>query len=233
MSTKPYGLICPITKACDLLEPRWTIPILSEMWSGARRFNDIRRGVGNISPALLSKRLKEMEANGLIERIEDRATGSVDYIRTPIAIELEPALDALANWAQAHIRTERLVDCMDVEALMWKMREYIDPQALPNRRVVMRFHFGDEGLDYDTYWALVHPDGTVETCTDLPDYDVDLYIETDSRSLTALILARSTVAREIEAGHLFLSGDAHLARTMTDWLVKTEYADAVPEALRA
>ena len=81
MSSKPYGLICPITRACDVLEPRWTIPILSELWAGATKFNEVRRGVGNISPALLSKRLKELEERGLIERIEDPATGAVDYVR--------------------------------------------------------------------------------------------------------------------------------------------------------
>ena len=70
MSTKPYGLICPITRACDLLEPRWSIPILSELWAGSTKFNELRRGVGSISPALLSRRLKELEQHGLIERIE-------------------------------------------------------------------------------------------------------------------------------------------------------------------
>ena len=121
MPAKPYGLICPISHACDVLEPRWTIPILTEMWSGATRFNDIRRGIGNISPALLSKRRKELEANDLIERIEDRATGAVDYIRTQRAIDLEPALNALAEWAQCNIRARTALADGDVSNLMWKI----------------------------------------------------------------------------------------------------------------
>ena len=72
MSTKSYGLFCPLAMACEVVEPRWTLLILSEMWSGATRFNEIRRGVPGISPTLLSKRLKEMEKRGLIERLEDR-----------------------------------------------------------------------------------------------------------------------------------------------------------------
>lgn len=88
MKPKPYGVVCPITHACKLLEPRWNITILSEMWGGSTRFNDIRRGVGNISPALLSKRLKELEANGLIDRVEDPATVQVDYLRTQRAMVL-------------------------------------------------------------------------------------------------------------------------------------------------
>ena len=67
MSKKPYGLFCPTSKASEVLEPRWTIQILGELWEGATRFNEIRRGIPNISPSLLSKRLKEMQENGLID----------------------------------------------------------------------------------------------------------------------------------------------------------------------
>ena len=222
MSSKPYGLICPITRACDVLEPRWTIPILSELWAGATRFNELRRGIGNISPALLSKRLKELEEHGLIERIEDPATGAVDYVRTQMAIDLEPALDSLAVWAQKYIEAEIACE-VDLSSLAWKMRRYILTDALPNRRVVIRFHFQGEGLDYDTYWIVVSPGEPVQLCTSIPGFDVDLWVETTVSSLSAILLARSTLAREIEAGRMFLSGDALLMRTMPRWLSVTGY----------
>lgn len=218
MTPKPYGIVCPIVHACNLLEPRWTIPILSEMWGGSTRFNDIKRGVGNISPALLTKRLKELEANGLVERIEDPATGQVDYLRTQRAIDLEPALDALAKWAQCNIEARIALADLDVSNLMWHMREYIDPAPLPRRQVVIRFHFNDPELDYDTYWALIRPGLPVEICSTITGFDVDLYVETDKISLPAIMLNRTTIARELEAGRLFLSGDARIARTMDRWL---------------
>jgi DNA-binding HxlR family transcriptional regulator len=118
MSKKPYWLVCPISKATELLEPRWTVQILTEMWNGASRFNDIRRGVGWISPSLLSKRLKELESNGLIERVEDPASGSVDYLRTGMAIALEPVLDAMGHWAQRHVRAEMALDGIDLASLV-------------------------------------------------------------------------------------------------------------------
>ena len=225
MSTRPYGMICPITTACELLEPRWTIPILTEIWSGSSRFNDIRRGVGNISTALLSKRLKEMQDRGLIERIEDSATGSVDYERTDMAIELEPALNALAIWAQRHINAELALCNTDLPAMMWKMRRSIDVSAMPQRRVVIRFHFGDSGLDYDTYWLLAQPGAEVELCTAVPSFDVDLYVETKVNSMSSILIGRSSVAREMDRGRLFLSGDAQLARTISRWLRQGDYAD--------
>ncbi|MEW9921809.1 winged helix-turn-helix transcriptional regulator [Marimonas sp. MJW-29] len=218
MGTKPYGLICPIIHACNILEPRWTIPILSEMWGVATRFNDIRRGVGNISTALLSRRLKDLTAQGLIERIEDPSTGQVDYTRTQRAIELEPALEALGSWAQCNIEAQVALEDMDVSTLMWKMRGYIYPDKLPNRQVVMQFRFSDPGLEYDTYWVIARPGDPVEICSETHGFEIDLFVETNCLSLSSIIISRTTIAREIEEGRLFLSGDAMLSRTMDRWL---------------
>ena len=226
MPSKPYGLICPITRACDILEPRWTIPILSELWAGSTKFNELRRGIGSISPALLTKRLRELEALGLIERIEDPATGAVDYLRTQMAIDLEPALNALAVWAQQYIDAEIACE-VDLSSLAWKMRNYVVTSELPDRRVVVQFRFRDEGLEYDTYWIVAKPGDLVQVCTSIPGFDVDLWVETSVASLTAVFLKRSSLAREEDAGRMFVSGDALLARTMSRWLKTTDY---VPEA---
>ncbi|WP_417733796.1 winged helix-turn-helix transcriptional regulator [Roseovarius sp.] len=217
MPTKPYGLICPITHACEVLEPRWTIPILTEMWGGATRYNDIRRGVGNISTALLSRRLKELVAQGLIERLEDPATGQVDYIRTQRAIELEPVLDAMGKWAQRNIQANDALANLTVSNLMWQMRNYLDPEHLPVRQLVFQFRFTDPDLEYSKYWALIRPGFPIEICVTAPSDKIDLYIETNCMSLSSIILSRTTIARELEEGRLFLSGDAILSRTMDRW----------------
>lgn len=220
MSTAPYGIICPITHACNILEPRWTIPILSEMWAGSTRFNDIRRGVGNISTALLSRRLKELEAHGLIERVENPATGQVDYIRTERAIALEPALDALGTWAQCNIEAREALMNTDVSMMMWKMRALIFTDELPKRQIVMQFRFNDPGLDYDTYWVLLRPGSPTEICSEIPGFNIDLFIETERVSLASILLNRTTIAREKEEGRLFVSGDSLLERTMGRWLYR-------------
>ena len=212
MPQKPYGMICPITRACDILEPRWTIPILVGLWAGATRFNDLRREVGSISPALLSRRLKELEEMGLVERVADPATGSVDYLRTRAAIALEPALDALAKWAQCYIDAEVALCTASVSNLMWKMRAVFDADALPRRRVVMQFRFSDPGLAYNPYWAIIQPGAPVEICTSIPGFDIDLYVETNRISLHGILLGRATVAGELANGQLFLSGDPVLSR---------------------
>ena len=225
MNTKAYGLICPISHASEILEPRWTLPILSEMWNGSTRFNDIRRSVGSISPALLSKRLKEMEAFGLIERVEDRATGQVDYLRTKVAIDLEPALEALGGWAQRNIKARAALDNINVSKLMWSMRRLIFPEHLPNRQVVLQFRFSDPELEYDTYWVVSRPGSPLEICSIIPGFEVDLFIETDRISLASILLNRTSISRETDEGRFFMTGDAILERTIDKWMYRRTAED--------
>ena len=226
MTRRPYGLICPISLACEILEPRWTIQILTELWNGSTRFNDIRKGVGNISTALLSRRLKEMEALGLVERVERKAAGTIDYFRTEKAINLEPAMNALAEWAQCNIDADIALSSADASTIMWVVRRMIVLAELPRRRAVIRFHFRDNPPPrYPHYWLVVEPGATLpEICSLDPGRDVDLYVETGAVSLGAIIEGRSSIEREKERGGLFLSGDPGLARSINRWLRTSVWA---------
>jgi DNA-binding HxlR family transcriptional regulator len=225
MPPKYNGRFCALFKACEIIEPRWTLPILNQLWNGYSCFNDIRRAVGNISPGVLSKRLAEMEKAGLVERIEDRAKGTVDYVRTSSAIELEPAMNALSIWAQRNIDADVVLAESDVSAMMWNYGQSIRTSEFPNRRVVIRFNFSDETGPFPTYWLVAEPGKQAELCVGVPDFDIDLYIETSKKSLNAIFLGRSTIPREIEAGRLFVTGDAFLSRTMDKWFPRSFYAD--------
>jgi len=226
MTRRPYGLICPISLACEILEPRWTIQILNEIWNGSTRFNDIRKGLGRISTALLSRRLKEMEALGLVERIEDKAAGTIDYFRTEKAINLEPALNALAEWSLCNIEADIALSGADAWAVMWAVRRMIVLAELPRRRAVVRFHFRDaRPPQYPNYWLVIEPGANVpELCSLDPRRDVDLYVETGIVSLGAIIEGRSSIEREKERGCLFQSGDPGLARSISRWLRSSAYA---------
>lgn len=161
MSAKPYGLFCPTSKACEVLNPRWTIQILGELWGGSTRFNEIRRGLPGISPTLLARRLKEMQDNGLVERVEDPASGNIDYIRTDKAAELDGVLQDLARWAQRHIKAEIALEDRDADVLMWTLWRRIVVDELPNQRVVVRFNFSDATSPATTYWLIAKPNEPV------------------------------------------------------------------------
>ncbi|MEX0283923.1 MAG: winged helix-turn-helix transcriptional regulator [Paracoccaceae bacterium] len=222
-SPKPYGLLCPVSKACDVLGARWVLPILCEMWAGESRFNDIRRAVGGISPTVLSRRLVEMEAAGLILRVEDPAKGTINYVRTQKAMALEPALQALGAWAQQNIDAE-LALTYDLPTLMWAMRN-LDTSAFPNRRIVIRFKFTDEPGPYDIYWLLFRPGMALEICVDEIGVDVDVFVETTKLSFSAIIMGRSTIDRERDCGRLFIAGDPVMLSSIKDWFPRSKHAD--------
>ena len=226
MTEKSYNLFCPLAMACEVVEPRWTLLILAEMWDGSTRFNEIRRGVPGISPTLLSRRLKEMEANGLIERLEDRAKGTVDYVRTPLAIELEGAILRLGDWAYRNIQASVAIGDPNPDYLMWQMRRTIDPGLFPRRRFVIRFHFSDLPDEEASYWMVAKPGADVDLCMSDPGFDVDVFVEAEVKALTSAWMGYSSLQSEIDRDRIFVSGDPTLTRAIDLWLGQCQYAEA-------
>jgi len=68
MAEGSYNQFCPVAMAAEILCTRWTIVLLRELVAGSTRFNELWRGVPRMSPALLSKRLKDLEAAGIVAR---------------------------------------------------------------------------------------------------------------------------------------------------------------------
>jgi DNA-binding HxlR family transcriptional regulator len=219
-----FALFCPVMKACEILEPRWTLLILTEMWWGSTRFNDIRRGVPGISPTLLSKRLKELEACGLIERVEDKSTGAIDYLRTEMAIDLEPIIQALGNWAYKHTTSEDALCRIDASCLMWNLRRCILPQELPARRIVMQFTYREPGQTPEHFWTISKPGTLVDVCFLDPGFDVDLFVVSDLKSMVSAYMGHTSLRSEIESGRIQLIGNPLLERTVGRWFILSSYA---------
>ena len=194
------------------------------MRSGATHFNEIRRGVPGISPTLLSKRLKVMEEQGLIERLEDKGNGTVDYVRTPVAIELEPAMLMLGQWAHRNIEAEVTLANVDPETLMWSLRTKINATELPARRVVVRIHLTDLSKGQTIYWLMARPGVPVDLCFKDPKFDVDLFVEAETKSLASVAMGYSTIETEISNDRIFLSGEQRLIKTIDRWLEKSQFA---------
>src|SRR5437762_14097151 len=85
-----YGQFCPIAKAAEILGERWTFLIIRELLMGGRRFTEIQRGLGDISPALLAARLKFFEQQGLVARRRLNGQRSFEYHPTPACDALMP-----------------------------------------------------------------------------------------------------------------------------------------------
>ena len=97
-----------------------------------------------MSPALLSKRLKDLEAAGVVERsrLVDEP-GVFEYRLTEAGRSLKPVVEAVGVWGQRWIETELSLENLDPNLLMWDMRRNINPKPMPKRRTVIQVIFTD------------------------------------------------------------------------------------------
>ena len=245
MSNDCYLSFCPVAKACEVLEPRWTLLVLCELFSGASRFNEIHRGVAGMSPTLLSRRLKEMEKNGLLTRSVKGLRGEITYATTQMAEELRPIVLALGKWAHRNVDRDLTLDNLDARLLMWNVRRKADVALMPPaRQWVIQFSFSDQkpGPDQkpgseptaspdqkpreDDFWLVVRRGSPTDLCFLDPGQDVDLFIHAQLRAMTSVFLGYTTLTGEVSRGNIQLTGVRQLAASMTDWFVPTVYAAA-------
>lgn len=225
MMQRSYKQFCPVAMAAEVLCARWTVLVLREMVAGSTRFNDLRRGLPRMSPALLSQRLKELEAAGIVRRDPSPMDQSVsEYRLTPAGRELEGVVEAFGIWGQRWISTEMTLELLDAQLLMWDMRRHLDPRPLPPRRSVIQFTFPEEPIRTRCWWVLVDPAGEVDLCSVEPGFDVDLYVTVDLRTLTAIWMGLDTVRGAIATQSMTATGDRRLADQMQIWLGLSPFA---------
>ena len=91
-----YGQFCPVAKATEIVGGKWTMLILRELLLGTARFNDFQRALSRISPTILTKRLKHLEARGVVVRRQLSGQKGSEYRLAAVGKELEPLIDTLA-----------------------------------------------------------------------------------------------------------------------------------------
>ena len=178
ISMTGYSQFCPVSKAAEVLCQRWTPLIVREVLTGSSRFNEIRRGVPTCSPALLTKRLRELEAAGVIKRGADGTT----YHPTEAGHELFPLIVGLGTWGQRWARSDDGPEDLDPGLLHWDVCRYLAP-GLDEVRVVVQLVFPSVPVKRRFYWVVVDTQ-EVDLCLADPGHAVDVVIEAELRSLT-------------------------------------------------
>jgi DNA-binding HxlR family transcriptional regulator len=223
MTQPGYKQFCPVAMASELLCTRWTMVLLRELIAGSTRFNDLRRGVPKMSPTLLSQRLKELEAAGVVERRALKSEkGVFEYRMTEAGKDLGPIVEAMGFWGQKWVEARRSLKNLDPSLLMWDMRRNLNPTPLPNRRTVIEFLYPQLPVSKRFWWLVIEKQGEVDLCWSDPGFNVDLYVSTDLRTMTAIWMGLTTVAKESEK--IILTGDRDIARKMQTWLGLSPFA---------
>lgn len=207
--------------AAEIVCSRWTALVVRELLAGTTRFNDIRRGVPRMSPTLLSKRLKELEDAGIVA--VERGGDAVEYKLTRAGEDLRDVVMSLGMWGQRWIESSLSLKNLDASLLMWDMRRNLVPAPLPPRRCTVHFIYPEARPGHRLWWLVVDR-GVVDLCSVDPGYDVDLYVRSSLRSMTAVWMGLSTLQAEISAGRIELTGDQAIARSMHQWLGLNPFA---------
>ncbi len=219
MTNQSYNQFCPLAMAAEVICTRWTLVVLRELVLGSTRFNELRRGAPRMSPALLSKRLKELEEAGIVARtpVEDEPE-LFEYTLTRAGNDLRPIIDAVGQWGQRWVETETTLQNLDPNLLMWDMRRNIDTTPMPKKRSVIQVTFRDLSDACRNWWLIVDPGQEVDLCSVDPGHDVDLYVSTALRTMTEVWLGYKTVSKAKDEGAMNVTGNRQLEDKLQQWL---------------
>lgn len=224
-----YGQFCPIAKATEILGERWTFLIIRELLMGARRFNELQRGLGAISPALLAARLKAFEAEGLVVRQRINGQRGYEYCPTSACEELKPVIVSLGEWGLCWARRTIASDEVDVEFLMLYLERSVDPAELPGTETVIQFKFRD--LPEQSDWWLLVRQGKVEVCITPPGRDVNVFFTTTARAMAGVWMGDRSYGEAVRSGDLTIEGDPALTRRISAWLRPSIFANSKRPAM--
>jgi DNA-binding HxlR family transcriptional regulator len=100
---KCMGMILPVSDAIQILSGKWKLPILISLQFGNKRFSEIAKDIPKITDRMLSKELRELEMNQLVERtVYDTVPVTVEYSMTEYGESLDPVIMELAKWGRQH-----------------------------------------------------------------------------------------------------------------------------------
>jgi DNA-binding HxlR family transcriptional regulator len=193
---RSYGDPCGIARALDVVGERWALLIVRELLFGPKRFSDLRAGLG-ASPNVLSQRLDELVASGVVRR---RRAGGALYELTDWGRQLRPILVQLGSWGARS--ASRPTGELSVDALMAALESTFAPDREPTLHASYELRLGEERFYVEISF------GNIEIARGKPS-SPDAVINTDPGTLRALVFGD----RKLAGAPVEVRGDAHLART--------------------
>ena len=216
---RTYAQYCPIVRAVEVLGERWTLLIVREMLTGVGRFNELSRGLPGLSRALLSRRLRQLVAAGLVRRTDD------GYELTPAGEDLRPLVFGLAEWGARYAFGDPRPEELDPEVLMWWFHGRIDTSAL-DRRAVIEIQVADRGRHF---WLVMEP-GDVSVCYADPGFEVDALLRSDLATLYRMWEGEIELLDAVKGGSIELAGPRWITRGLPRWLQLSPVAPYVRAA---
>ena len=219
-----YGQFCPVAKAMEVLDERWTLLIVREMLLGSRHYNELRRGVPKMSPALLSKRLRSLERVGVVRR--DVVAGRTSYTLTQAGEELRPLVESLSSWGMRWIADLGDAD-LDPHLLMWDIQRTIPLAEWPRQRTTLAVRLVD-AAGKTSHWWIVASGDRIEICDFDPGYDVAATLSGELRTMVRVWRGEMPWPTALATGDLVVTGPAGALKDVPRWLGTSVFALATP-----
>jgi DNA-binding HxlR family transcriptional regulator len=184
-NVRTYDHFCLVARALEQVGDRWSLLVIRDLLTGAKRFTDLMDRLGGITPKTLSQRLRELEDAGIVAADRQPGRREVWYRLTPAGDELGPVLDALGGWGLRHAwRWPRPDEPLHAEHLLRTVTQAIGDAGGDDAPA--RWHFRLDGGDY-----LVQSDGRQWSLTaGAPPPPADVTITGTARALAGLIFGR-------------------------------------------
>ncbi|GAT67991.1 hxlR family transcriptional regulator [Planomonospora sphaerica] len=203
MAKREFGQYCGLARAVEIVGERWALLIIRDLLVGPRRYTDLRNGLPKIPTNILSARLKEMEAAGVVHRrVLPRPDGSVVYELTEYGRDLEEAVMHLSRWGARSLGEPRPGEIVTTASMVLAMRNTFRPGAAAGLTVRYEVRMGE------TVFHLRLADGAL-SAGEGPLPDADLVIET-GMAIKALMAKEITPDEAVATGAVRIKGDPAL-----------------------
>jgi DNA-binding HxlR family transcriptional regulator len=181
MPKRSYGQYCALARAFDVVGERWTPLLLRELALGPRRYADLQEGLPGVGTSLLAQRLKELEAEGLVEkRFLSPPAARWVYDLTDDGRDLAAALVPLARWGARRMGERGKDELFRLEWFLLYLRSVADPSVCLGWHDTYEFHVDDE------VFHVTADDGSIDARSGPAPHKPDLVIHTDLDTFVAI-----------------------------------------------
>jgi DNA-binding HxlR family transcriptional regulator len=198
-SARTYGEHCAVARALDVVGERWALLVVRELLLGPKRFTDIRAGLPNAKPSVLSHRLRELEDAGIVRRRKlAPPAGARVYELTEDGRDLESIVDALGDWGRRVPTRPGAVHGSDSLVLALKAR--FDPEAARDIDGSYELRLGSDR------YRIESAEGRLTARRGEPEAP-DAIIETDPETLGAVLFGGRQLDGALDSGDVTIEGD--------------------------
>lgn len=215
--------------SADILGDKWTLLLLRELFLGTTRFGGFQKAIPRMSPSILSKRLKTLEAAEIVIRKLSPAGQTAEYKLTRSGRELGPIIENMAIWGMRWRKRSIAAQDCDVGGFMWDFHRTLRTEGFPDGETVILVQISDR-KELNTWWVIANGD-SVDLCPEDPGHNVDIYLTAPLANLIALWFGELEVHEAMKGQSIFLDGPGHLINSARDWMAQSPLVAIDPASL--